>query len=146
MVRASGSRFGSWMTDAMIPSSDSRVRLQQPECVPYFCLLTNTPRCALCSHTDMELVVKATVSRLPGVIYITMVTLGCCLLEPLPSDEEALRSSVLLHSGEQLIAFICSTLEHVAKNRRLLFLIFLLSFTHGVHISKDYIYQYAKLL
>eukprot|EP00063_Salmo_salar_P067270 XP_014042105.1 PREDICTED: noelin-2-like [Salmo salar] len=24
-VRASGSRFGSWMTDAMIPSSDSRV-------------------------------------------------------------------------------------------------------------------------
>lgn len=27
-VRASGSRFGSWMTDAMIPSSDSRVGVQ----------------------------------------------------------------------------------------------------------------------
>lgn len=32
-VRASGSRFGSWMTDAMIPSSDSRVG---GLCVPVF--------------------------------------------------------------------------------------------------------------
>lgn len=30
-VRASGSRFGSWMTDTMIPSSDNRVRKTVPQ-------------------------------------------------------------------------------------------------------------------
>lgn len=33
-VRASGSRFGSWMTDTMIPSSDNRVSLTFPHAHP----------------------------------------------------------------------------------------------------------------
>lgn len=32
-IRASGSRFGSWMTDTMIPSSDNRVRETKPSSV-----------------------------------------------------------------------------------------------------------------
>lgn len=96
-VRASGSRFGSWMTDAMIPSSDSRVsglRNQQDSflLLVYFgcfftvvdIILPELPTTRLHAHTHahtvfrhIKLVVKATISPLPGMIYITMVTLAC---------------------------------------------------------------------
>lgn len=154
-VRASGSRFGSWMTDAMIPSSDSRVGVRSVcvlVCVhdkwsrcsgcghkaSKLCILLNvfflsacltsnvTPVCTLSSlatsfthflHTHtrtrahsvqgahIKLVVKATVSQLPGVIYIAMVTLACSLLELFPGDEKELYTaavSQLLPSVSQL--------------------------------------------
>lgn len=43
----------------------------------------------------IKLVVKATVSQLPGVIYIAMVTLGCSLLELLPGDEKELYAAAV---------------------------------------------------
>lgn len=51
------------------------------------------PVCSLHTHTvwgvHIKLVVKATVSQLPGVIYIAMVTLACSLLELLPGDSSS---------------------------------------------------------
>lgn len=116
-MRASGSRFGSWMTDAMIPSSDSRVsELGVPETHRILCVLGGFPLSSCCSYhvsvgtlpelpeshflhahahavfMHITLVVKATVSQLPGMIYITMVTLSCSPLELVPSDELELHS------------------------------------------------------
>lgn len=103
------------MTDAMIPSSDSRVsRLRLPETQRiHFCsirppavanmilsaLFLNYLQAISCTRSHahavfrrIKLVVKATVSQLPGMIYITMVTLACSPLELLPSEELELRS------------------------------------------------------
>lgn len=99
----------------MIPSSDSRVsgrRVQEPNrrlfaldvfhwsscCSKHdsVCTLPELPTSHfLHAHTvfrHIKPVVKATVSQLPGMIYITMVTLACSPLELLPSDELELRS------------------------------------------------------
>lgn len=49
----------------------------------------------------IKLVVKATVSQLPGVIYIAMVTLVCSALELLPGDEPGLHTA----AASNFIAF-----------------------------------------
>lgn len=154
-VRASGSRFGSWMTDAMIPSSDSRVsglRNQQDSClllVYFSCflavvdiILPELPTTRLHAHTHahtvfrhIKLVVKATISPLPGMIYITMVTLACSPLELLPNDELKLRSFCItfMASVSQLplgMLFCVEAFSHLPNGRRIRSLFFYLNPSH----------------
>lgn len=56
-------------------------------CLNYLKAISCTLAHARIVFRHIRLVVKATVSRLPGMIYITMVTLACSPLELVPSDE-----------------------------------------------------------
>ena len=53
----------------------------------------NSHACTVFRH--IKVVVKATVSQLPGVIYIAMVTHACSPLELLPGDEAKLYAAAV---------------------------------------------------
>lgn len=61
-------------------------------CLNYLKAISCTLTHAHTVFTHVKLVVRATVSQLPGMIYITMVTLACSPLELVRSDELELHS------------------------------------------------------
>lgn len=74
-------------------------------CLNYLQAISCTRTHAHAVFRRIKLVVKATVSQLPGMIYITMVTLACSPLELLPTEELELRSIciTLMASVSQLV-------------------------------------------